>query len=653
MKKGKLFLTFYYLIILIYLEMVYKITIFGLSGINYQTLYMIAYLISISFVLSTITRLFNERENKIVMSIILFMLGFWFSVEFVFKKIFDTFFCLALFSLSDQAVAFAGDAIKLIIINIYGVILLFIPFIVTFFLRKKHLILHKLGMKKVLIMIVLTIISFGFYKGSLLIFKNKVNSGYELVYKINNNAMNLEKVGVSLSTALDIKRTVFGFSESIINDPSDDENIDVPSKNPEYGYNNVNIDFDNLISNETNNEIKQMHEYFSNDSGTQKNEYTGLYKEKNLIVFMAESFNEIGVREDLTPTLYKLVNSSFVFDNFYTPVNLSTIGGEFQELTGLFANLSMLSNKWRKGTNYYPYGIGTMFKNINYDTYAYHANQYNFQNRDVYLKKMGFDNYIGRYNGMEKLMNCNMWPQSDYDMVSATIDTILDTHSSTGEPFLSYYVTVSGHMPYAWTNAMARKNKSLVDSLPYSDLAKGYLATQIELDRALELLIQKLTDAGELDNTVIALVADHYPYDLDLDVINELSDYTKDGIVEINRSNLIIYNSTTPTTHVTKTTSQLDFMPTLYNLFGLEYDSRLFIGKDALSTYPGLVFFTNRSFVTDKGTYYASSGKFVSKDGSEVDKEYIQSIKNSVSNRINMSTLIMKNNYYNIVLGEK
>ena len=85
-----------------------------------------------------------------------------------------------------------------------------------------------------------------------------------------------------------------------------------------------------------------MHEYFSNETGTLQNEYTGLFKDKNLILFMAESFNEVAVSEELTPTIYKLVNSSFIFDNFYTPVNNSTIGGEFQELTGLFANNSIL-----------------------------------------------------------------------------------------------------------------------------------------------------------------------------------------------------------------------------------------------------------------------------------------------------------------------
>jgi phosphoglycerol transferase MdoB-like AlkP superfamily enzyme len=116
----------------------------------------------------------------------------------------------------------------------------------------------------------------------------------------------------------------------------------------------------------------------------------------NLIFVVAESFNEIAVSEELTPTLYKMVNNGFNFKNYYTSNNLSTIGGEFQALTGLYADNSLLSS-WRGGEAYFPYGLGTMFKNDGYKTYAYHNNSAYFQDRNVYLKSQGFNNFKGCY----------------------------------------------------------------------------------------------------------------------------------------------------------------------------------------------------------------------------------------------------------------
>ena len=160
-----------------------------------------------------------------------------------------------------------------------------------------------------------------------------------------------------------------------------------------------------------------------------------------------------------------------------------------------------------------------------------------------------------------------------------------------------------------------------------------------------------MDEEGILEDTVIALVGDHYPYYLSLDEVNEISSYEKDNVVEINRSNFILWNSAMDTVEVDKVGSQIDVLPTIYNLFGISYDSRLIIGKDILSTEPGLAIFGNSSWVSDKGTYYASSGEFVSRDGSVVDNDYIKYMNSVVSNKITMSKYIMTEDYYKKVLG--
>lgn len=638
-KIINLFLVIYFT--LLYMELMFKILVFGISSIFSMSIFkIIIFLIPLSVLLTIMCKLFRKRKvNFIIYLVIFFIIGAWFSGSFVFKKVFNTFFSISIFKLSDQALAFKGTVVLEIIENIYGILLMFIPYILVIIFNKK-INFHHVNKRNLIEYLILFVIYIPlFYLG---IYSS--DEANKLWYKIDNHALNVEKLGVSAATYLNIKREIFGFEEDFdfenvyIDDNEDD---DTPEEIV-YGYNTLDIDFDNLINSETNNTVKSMHEYFKNEVGTQKNKYTGMFEGKNLIVIMAESLNEIAIREDLTPTLYKLTNSGFVFNNFYTPVNLSTIGGEFQDLTGLFANLSDLSRYWRKGTNYFPFGLGTVFNNLNYNTRAYHANYGTFQDRNVYLKSIGFDYFLYRGNGLEDLMNCNLWPQSDLDLINSTYNEWIND-----EHFMTYYVSVSGHMPYTLNgNNMSKKNWDLVKDLNLSDEARGYLAANIELDKMVESLINKLTEAGKIDDTVIAIIPDHYPYDLDMDVINELSTYEKDSVIEVNHSSLIIWNNKMETVEVDKVASQLDFIPTLYNLFNIEYDSRLFMGKDILSDTEGIAYFTNLSWVTNKGRYYASNNKFVPNEGVEVSDDYVESVKKIVSNRINMSKKIIDTDYY-------
>lgn len=198
---------------------------------------------------------------------------------------------------------------------------------------------------------------------------------------------------------------------------------------------------------------------------------------------------------------------------------------------------------------------------------------------------------------------------------------------------------------------MSAKHKSEVQDLDARTEIKAYVATQIELDRALERLVNELDAAGKLDNTVFVLLADHYPYALSQDAINSISTYKRDAVVEINHNALIIWNSQMEETHITKPCMSVDVLPTVLNLFGVEYDSRVFTGRDIFSTAQGIAIMRNLSWVTDKGTYFASSGKFETKEGEEVSDEYIENINNIVKNRLNIAKLIVKTNYYNYLFN--
>ena len=637
-------------IILMFLELSFRI-LTNVTIFNISFLYVTLYNIFVSLLISFLVTWGNNKFNKVIYYITIFIISFIYALQLCIYKMFGFYFDLSLLSATDQVASFAGDGLKLILENIVGVIVLFLPFIILLiFIRR--ISIHKNDVKINIIKLISLVVVYLVFIGALYIKGNGINSAKELYFNVNNNELNIRKFGVLNAFRIDVKRSIFGFDVKL-NIPDDyvdpDKDDDEEDEEPEivYEYNNLDIDFDSLIASESNSTIKMMHEYFKNESGTLQNEYTKYFEGKNLILFMAESFNEIAVREDITPTLYKLVNSGFKFNNFYTPTISSTIGGEFQELTGLVAASGFLS-PWKSGENYYPFGIATAFQNKGYNTYAYHNHTYTFQSRHKYLAALGFDNYMGCRNGLENEINCNQWPESDVEMIEATFDDYIASEN----PFMVYYVTVSGHGDYGFNySAMARKHKDDVANLNYSEKPLSYLAAQIELDQALELLIKKLDEAGELEDTVIALVGDHYPYYLSLDEVNEIASYEKDSVVEINRSNFILWNSEMDTVEVDKVGSQIDVLPTIYNLFGVEYDSRLIIGKDILSTESGLAIFGNSSWVSDKGTYFASSGEFVSKDGSEVDSEYVKYMNNVVSNKITMSRYIMKYDYYRKVLG--
>lgn len=635
-------------IILMFLELSFRI-LTNVTIFNISFLYVTLYNIFVSLLISFLVTWGNNKFNKVIYYITIFIISFIYALQLCIYKMFGFYFDLSLLSATDQVASFAGDGLKLILENIVGVMVLFLPFIILLIFIKR-ISIHKNEVKINIIKLISLVVVYLVFIGTLYINGDGINSAKELYFNVSNNELNIRKFGVLNAFRIDVKRSIFGFEvkldipdDYVDPDKDDDDEVEVV-----YDYNNLDIDFDSLIAGESNSTVSMMHEYFKNESGTLQNEYTKYFECKNLILFMAESFNEIAVREDITPTLYKLVNSGFKFNNFYTPTISSTIGGEFQELTGLVAASGFLS-PWKSGENYYPFGIATAFQNLGYNTYAYHDHTYTFQSRHKYLASLGFDNYMGCRNGLEEKINCNQWPESDVEMIEATFDDYIANEN----PFMVYYVTVSGHGDYGFNySAMARKHKDDVANLNYSEKPLSYLAAQIELDQALELLINKLDEAGELEDTVIALVGDHYPYYLSLDEVNEIASYEKDNVVEINRSNFILWNSEMETVEIEKVGSQIDVLPTIYNLFGVEYDSRLIIGKDILSTEPGLAIFGNSSWVSDKGTYFASSGEFVSRDGVTVDDDYIRYMNSIVSNKITMSRNIMKYDYYRKVLGE-
>ena len=643
--KKQFNVIFYLSFLIIYLEILTKIFVTkSFSGILLTLLFSIP----IILILYLITNIFKKKGNVVLTYIISVVFVIYYCFQFFFHRLFSNIFSFNTLGLASNALDFTNIIFDVVIKNIWVVILYLIP-IILLIIFQKRINFERASLKKILICFIATILIWIISLLCLNINKNDTYSAYNLYYNINSESKTVETFGLFTYTRLDVKRVLFGFEEKLtMNEEPDIPNIPEEEEPEEVvpTYNEIEIDFDTLIANETNSTIKSMLEYFKNSDATNKNEYTGMFKGKNLIFILAEGFNMIAVDPELTPTLYKLSHEGFVFNNFYSPVFLSTTGGEFQATTGLIPTQSILSD-WKKSEPTISYALGNAFSNLGYTANGYHNWTYTYYSRQKTMKTLGFTSYMGCGNGMEDLINCS-WLPSDVDMINQTLPLYQDN-----TPFVTYYVTVSGHAPYAYNstgNSIALKNIQYVKDSPYSNNVKAYLATQIELDRALEALIDGLEEQGILEDTVIALVGDHYPYTLTIDEVNELSDYERDEIVEVNRSNFILWNSEIETVEVDKVGSQIDVLPTLLNLFGVEYDSRLIVGKDILSDAPGLAIFSNRSWVSDYGTY--KNGKFTLKEGVTLENttEYVTSMNNLVSNRFTLSANIIKYNMYEYLL---
>ncbi len=408
-----------------------------------------------------------------------------------------------------------------------------------------------------------------------------------------------------------------------------------------YSANVLDIDFSSWSLQELDPTLKSMHDYFALREPTYQNEYTGIFEGKNLIFITAEAFWEYAVNEEYTPTLYKLANEGFVFENFYNPLWWkSTIDGEFVVCTGLLPQSTEMSFL-ESGENSMPFTMGNALRDEGYTTRAYHNHTYNYYDRDISHPNLGYD-YYGIGNGLDVQ---ETWPESDLEMMEETIPLTL----SGDMPFHNYYMTISGHLNYSFVgNAIAYKNMQAVEDLDMSEEAKAYIACHIELDKALEYILEELEAAGQLENTVICMSSDHYPYGLTSDGLNEFYGGVIDTDFEIYRSPLIIWSADMQNEPVIieKNCSSLDVLPTLLNLFGVEYDSRLLMGRDILSDSDGLAVFSNGSFITDLGSYNARTDEWTPSTSEQVSSQYVLDTFNDIQDMFTYSTLIIDTDYY-------
>ena len=414
------------------------------------------------------------------------------------------------------------------------------------------------------------------------------------------------------------------------------------------------LDFGALAEAESNRHISAIHSYVDSLTPARQNDYTGLFAGKNLILITAEALCKEAIDPELTPTLYRLATQGIQFTDYYQPAwGASTISGEFSNVVGLVPVNGGACMKEVTQQNFFL-TMGHQLQKQGYWSAAYHNNSLDFYERNKTHTYLGYDRFLALYGGLEQVQP--VWPESDWEMMVETVPQYLNQ-----EHFSVYYMTVSAHSIYTLNgNAMAKKNYDKVADLPYSEPVKCYLAANLELEAALTYLVEQLEEAGIADDTVIAISPDHYPYGLEKSSTwqndgNHLAELY--GVEDYNHivrdhSALIIWSGCLEGQNITVDTPvfSLDLLPTLLNLFGMEYDSRLLVGRDVFSEEMPLVFWPDYSWKTERGMYDAQSGVYTPLDGQPEDPDYLEYIRSLVINKTNYCRYVADRNYFNYVL---
>lgn len=396
----------------------------------------------------------------------------------------------------------------------------------------------------------------------------------------------------------------------------------------EYTIRNFYITFLQTEEEETSEDYEFLMEAFSVNNN-EVNKYTGIFKNKNLIFVQLEGIDDWLLTEKDMPTLYGMLNNSFVFQNHYSYYNGggSTFNSEFAVNTGFITPLSYTQNAYSFNKNSFPYSMANMFKNQDYVVNAFHMNSGEYYSRQTNYTNWGYDKYYG-------LLDINDYKDKSYTLDRELINdvTFQEKMFPKDSKFVDYLITYSNHLPFTNTKGVCKllydMEMDLDDSVDTGEESSSMFVQLTEeecirkqaheTDYMMELLLKKLTELNLIDDTVIVVFTDHYLYTVEDKTILDKYKNTSNNL--INKTPFFIWQNNMKRTNIKEVTSQLNILPTTLNLFGINYNPNYYIGSDALSpNYKGMVFFSDYSWYD--GNIYVENGVIANNKSSS--QEYL------------------------------
>lgn len=623
----------------------YTIFIYGLEILfkilnnSFTIDYSLLRILLSSYILSILVNLIkNKTIYKLTSTIIYFAITIYSFIQLGFNNFLGLFMSVNTSSQFSKVTDYIKDYFNSFKESYYLILIPFLIYIIYLYfvkittntLQKKYLVITPL----IIIFYILTI-TLGFMQNKFQYVSNK-----ELFNNPSLPNVTVNQFGITSYAFIDVKSKLFGTYEN----KSNKVKLDVKKEDKELEI------LKYIIDHEESDLYNSINTYFYNKENNKDNDYTGIFKDKNLIFIMMESITNIMEYKDYFPTLNKIYNEGLTFTNNYSPRNACATGNnEFSALTSLYTINNMCSANVYK-YNTYTQSIFNIFNNAGYKTSSYHNYTEQYYYRSIIHKRLG----SAKYYGIDQLEISyddiyEEWP-SDVDLIEKSYEIF-----GKEDKYMAFLTTVTAHQPYSSTSKYGDKHLALFKNLKASKQVKRYLSKVKELDLALEKLLSLLEEDNKLDDTVIVMFGDHYPYGLKTSELQKLFDYDLEKNMEIEKTPLVIYNSEQKGKKMDSYTTYMNILPTIANLFGIDHDSRFYMGEDLFSdNYSNIAVFTDGSWQSQYAFYDAEKSKinYIS-DKYKYKEEEIIEINKIINEKIKISNNIITHNYFNYLECEK
>ena len=644
----------YWLFALLFWEMLLHAVVFGAftAKIGYVALFSAASAGIVTLLSSLVPRKF--RFGTMVGVTVVGVLAY--GSQMVYNYVFGTLYSMALMDQGGAAMtSFWKETLATIWEHLPVLLLLFVPLIVLVLLRKKELAPSNLRWRCVAVLV--AVISYG---GAVAAIQAGGTQTFSDAYFYSGATVATQQVAERFGLITTIRLELFGgksegeqqpsyYVPPVETQPAVQEQPGEEVQPEQVRYNVLPIDFDALNAQTDDEKKLALNAYFDSLTGTKQNEYTGMLADYNLIVLCGESFSRAAIHPEVTPTLYKLANEGFIFENYYNTFPNTTTDGEYALCQGLYPDSSRnkeSSSMYASRGSYLPFALGNAFREQrDVETFGYHNYKGDYYGRNESHPNMGYSMKFAK-QGMKFTSS---WPASDLEMMEQSVDDYIALPQ-----FHAYYMTFSGHYRYdVGTNVIAARNWDAVKHLPYSEVCRAYLSCNVELDKALEYLMKRLEEQGVLEKTAIVLAGDHFPYGLSDAQYSELVAYEVDKFTKFNDTLIFWVGGMEEPVRVEEYCCNVDILPTILNLWGFDYDSRMLSGTDVFSDGQHMAVLVDRSFVTDKVRFDANKAKAdYLVEESEIPENYVEQMNQLVATRFSVASDILNTAYYNYVFDE-
>lgn len=535
--------------------------------------------------------------------------------------------------------------LPLVAIAIYSI------FLIIF--RKRFKNLNKFSFKNntiisALIIALSGLLYFGTLKLKMFDDKYQTTSNTDLFLTVSNTTNSITKFGSSTFALLDIRQKFFPITieETFVNISNSTNKQSKRNAEYEVIEGISDLEWDHIKRATEKKDYESLNNYFMSLSKSYKNEYTGMFEGKNVIFILMESVNDIIVEyPEYYPNFAKILEHSYYFKNNHSPRNAcATLNNEFSGMTSLYSVSKVCTGKEYIDNTYFQ-SVFNLYNKQDYVTFSAHDYTEAYYPRKKFHTNLG----SGEYYGVQKLKISYSneyinWANDDDFLVK--VNEIIKEKRTGDKKFMTWLTTVSSHQPYSVSSIQGDKYYSMTKGTKLPEDVRRFMSKLKIVDNALGVLLQGLEEQGILKDTVIVLYGDHYPYGISTSHLNKALSYDTSEDKNAERVPLVIYNSELEGKVFEQYTTYVNILPTIANLFNLDYDPRLMMGSDLLSSdYESMVVFADGSWKNENAFYDASSKKVKKYNDVYTDEDIVNITKN-VSTKLKVSTKAIETNYF-------